>query len=99
MRVVSVFTRDLPIDTLHSIAGGIVTGILRNGNTSDMRGNLYSSLLNYLQFVSRIYISNQFYRFIRKPTLFANPQQDDYSQIVCILLNFINYSIASLRRI
>jgi len=63
----SIFIRDLPIDSLISIAGGILAGIIRNGTTQLMRGNLYSSLLNFLQ-------------FIRKPTVFVSPhpQSEEY---------------------
>jgi nuclear pore complex protein Nup205 len=41
--------RDLPVDQLHTTLSGIVNGILRNGATQLMRGNLYAALLNYLQ--------------------------------------------------
>jgi hypothetical protein len=43
------FGVDLPVDQLHKILISILGGILRNGTTQVMRGNLYTTLLNYLE--------------------------------------------------
>jgi hypothetical protein len=40
----------LPVEQLHTILRGIVTALLRSESTPAMRGNLYTVLLNYLQF-------------------------------------------------
>jgi nuclear pore complex protein Nup205 len=40
----------LPVEQLHTILRGIVAALLRSESTPAMRGNLYTVLLNYLQF-------------------------------------------------
>lgn len=44
---------DVPVSQLHSILTGIVSGITRITSSQVMRGNLYTALINYLQFTSR----------------------------------------------
>jgi hypothetical protein len=41
----------LPIEQLHSIFRGIVNALVYHGTTQRLRGNLYTALLNYLQYV------------------------------------------------
>jgi nuclear pore complex protein Nup205 len=40
----------LPVEQLHTIFRGIVSALINNGTTQPLRGNLYTALLNYLQF-------------------------------------------------
>jgi len=40
----------LPVEQLHTTLRGMVTALLRSESTPAMRGNLYTALLNYLQF-------------------------------------------------
>ena len=43
----------LPVEQLLSIHKGLCAALLRQGSTLSMRGDLYGSLLNYLQFTQR----------------------------------------------
>jgi hypothetical protein len=51
----SEFGEALPVDQLHSILHGLVSGILRPGTTHKMRGHLFAALINYLQYVTELF--------------------------------------------
>ncbi len=81
-----VNARDLPIEQLHIILAGLITGILRNGSTQYMRGNLYAALLNYIQFT-------------RRPTVqIASTEASAEKMVFVYVVPLTMYSLASKKR-
>lgn len=67
----------LPVEQLHTILRGIVTALLRSESTLAMRGNIYTVLLNYLQFT-------------HTPTLSLHAQIHQADKLVCIRFTILN---------